>query len=84
MARGKNMRPGFHPDRKALGRILKTDPGIGEFIAATAAEGAERAGGHVESYVTDRQVSAVVVGEQDQAVNGAATKAAGELGWPIR
>ena len=75
-----DMRPGFHMDRKAIGRIAKRDPGIKAKIAELASEGAEKAGGHVESYTTDRAVSAIVVGEEDQAANGSATKAAGELG----
>ncbi len=84
MARRRSMRPGFHRDAKAVGRIARTDKGLKAFIHETAAKGAAKAGGHVEDYVTDRVVSAVVVGEEDQAKNGAATKAAGELGWPIR
>lgn len=85
MARRRgNMSPGFHRDAKAFAKIAKTDPRLKAFIHNTAEQGAERAGGHVEDYVTDRVVSAVVVGAEDQAVNGAATRAAGELGWPIR
>ncbi|QEA10778.1 head-tail connector [Mycobacterium phage Weirdo19] len=84
MARPRNMKPGFHRDAKAIGRIARTDKGLKAFIHGVAEQGAERAGGHVEDYVTDRVVSAVVVGEEDQAKDGAATKAAGELGWPIR
>lgn len=83
MAR-RNMKPGFHRDAKAIGRIAKTDKGLKAFIHNTAEQGADRAGGHVEDYVTDRVVSAVVVGAEDQAKDGKATKAAGELGWPIR
>ena len=75
-----DMRPGFHMDRRAIGRIAKTDPGIKAELAKIAAESAQRAGGHVESYTTDRAVEAVVVGAEDQAANGSATKAVGESG----
>ena len=80
----RRRKEGFVADRKAIGRIMKRDPGIKAFIHDTAAQGADRAGGHVEDYVTDRSVSAVVVGAEDQAKDGKITKAAGELGWAIR
>ena len=64
MAR-RNMKPGFHRDAKAIGRIAKNDKGLKAFIHDTAEQGAARAGGHVEDYVTDRSVSAVVVGAED-------------------
>lgn len=75
---------GFVRDRKAIARIAKRDPKLKAAIHDLAESGAAKAGGHVEDYVTDRSVSAVVVGAEDQAKNGAITKAAGELGWPIR
>lgn len=75
-----DMRPGFHMDRRAIGRIAKHDPGIKAELERLAAESADKAGGHVESYTTDRAVSAVVVGAEDQAANGSATKAVGETG----
>ncbi|ORA24892.1 hypothetical protein [Mycobacterium aquaticum] len=80
----RSRKEGFVADRKAIGRIMKNDPGLKAFIHGIAEKGASRAGGHVEDYTTDRTVSAVVVGAEDQAKNGAATKAAGELGWDIR
>ncbi|WP_319456870.1 MULTISPECIES: hypothetical protein [unclassified Mycobacterium] len=80
----RRRKEGFVADRKAIGRIARRDPGLKKVIHDTAAAGAERAGGHVEDYTTDRVVSAVVVGAEDQAKDGVATKAAGELGWPIR
>jgi hypothetical protein len=67
-------------DRRAIGRIAKTDPGIKAMLAKLAAAAAAKAGGHVESYTTDRAVSAIVVGAEDQAADGVATKAAGETG----
>lgn len=75
-----NPRPGFHMDKAAIGRIAKRDPGIKAAIAELAEDGAAKAGGHAEHYVTDRSASAIVVGAEDQAANGSATKAAGELG----
>ena len=83
MAPRRSRKQGFVRDRRAIARIAKTDPNLKAFIHNTAEQGAQRAGGHVEDYVTDRSVSAVVVGAEDQAVNGAATRAAGDLGWPI-
>ncbi|WP_229481666.1 hypothetical protein [Mycolicibacterium mageritense] len=80
----RRRKEGFVRDAKAIGRIAKRDPNLKAFIHDVAEQGASRAGGHVEDYVTDRSVSAVVVGAEDQAKDGAATKAAGELGWPIR
>lgn len=80
MARRKQ---GFVRNHKAIGRILRSKA-VADFVHAVAAQGAERAGGWVEDYITDRRVSAVVVHAEDQAKDGAATKAAGELGWPIR
>lgn len=76
----KNPKPGFHLDYKGVGKIMKTDTGIKKRVHSIAAAGAEKAGGHVEDFVTDRVVSAIVVGAEDQAVHGRATKAAGELG----
>lgn len=78
-----NPRPGFHMDKAAIGRIMKNDKGIKARIAEIAEKAADKAGGHVETYVTDRSVAAVVVGAEDQAANGSATKAAGELGLKL-
>lgn len=64
--------------------VLHNDKGVQAAIRAIATEGAHKAGGHVEEYHTDRFVAAIVVGEQDQAEHGSATKAAGELGLRIR
>lgn len=75
-----NPRPGFHLDKAAIGRIAKRDEGIKAKLAEEAATAAAKAGGHVETYVTDRSVAAVVVGAEDQAANGAGTKAMGESG----
>jgi hypothetical protein len=67
-------------DRRAIGRIAKTDPGIKAKLAELAEESANKAGGHTEAYTTDRAVVAVVVGAEDQAAHGAATKAVGDTG----
>jgi hypothetical protein len=75
-----DMRPGFHMDKRAIGRIAKHDPGIKAKLEELATEAADKAGGHVENYTTDRAVSAIVVGAEDQAAHGTATKAAGESG----
>lgn len=76
-------KPGFHRDAKAVGRIARGAE-LRRIMHAKAAPAAERAGGHVEDYVTDRAVSAVVVPAEEQAKNGAITKATGQLGWTIR
>jgi hypothetical protein len=64
--------------------VLHNDPGLKRAVKEIAEEGARKAGGHVEEYHTDRYVAAIVVGAEDQAEHGAATKAAGELGLRIR
>ena len=78
-----NMRPGFHRDPKAVARIAKGAQ-LAAIIHARAARAAEKAGGEVNDYVTDRAVSSIRVPAEEQAKNGAITKAAGELGWDIR
>ena len=60
--------------------ILHNDPGVKKAIKGIATEGAHKAGGHVETYNTDRFVAAIVVGEEDQAKHGSATRAVGQLG----
>lgn len=77
MARRKQ---GFVANRAGIGRIMKTDPGIQAALDAIADPLAAKAGGTVEAYTTDRAVRAVVVGAESQAKDGAATKAAGEMG----
>lgn len=70
----------FVMNKAAIGRIAKNDRGIKARLHSLAEPAAAKAGGHVEDYTTDRAVSAIVVGEEDQAADGAATKAAGETG----
>lgn len=73
-------RQGFVRNSRAVGRILKTDPGIQGALDAVAGPLAEKAGGSVDAYTTDRAVRAVMVDGEAQAKDGAATKAAGALG----
>lgn len=77
MARRKQ---GFVANRAGIGRIMKNDPGIQAALDAIADPLAEKAGGKVEAFTTDRAVRAVVVDAADQAKDGVATKAAGEMG----
>ncbi|AUV60794.1 neck protein [Mycobacterium phage Rem711] len=71
---------GFVLNKRNIGRILKEDAGIGAALDAIAEPVAASAGGTVDKYVTDRQARAVVVSAEEQAINGAATKALGETG----
>ena len=81
MARCKQ---GFVRNKAVVGRILKNDPGIQSALDAIANPMAAKAGGTVDSYTTDRAVRAVMVDGNAQAKDGAATKAAGELGLELR
>lgn len=74
----------FVMSKKWGAHVLHNDPGLQKAIKGIAEAGAAKAGGHVEEYHTDRYVAAIVVGAEDQAKHGSATKAAGELGLPIR
>ena len=78
-----NMKPGFHRDARAIGRIAKRAE-LRKILHDKVAPVAEKAGGRVDDYTTDRAVSALIVDAADQARDGAATKAAGEQGWEIR
>lgn len=69
---------GFVPNKKNIGLILKEDSGIGAALDDIADDAAAKAGGIVVASVTDRQVRSVVVGAEEQAIDGAATKAMGE------
>lgn len=73
-------RQGFVANRKAIGDILKKDAGIQAALEAIAGPIAEKAGGAVDAYTTDRAVRTVMVDGAAQAKDGVATKAAGELG----
>lgn len=81
MARRKE---GFVRNKAAVGRILKNDPGIQAALDAIANPLADKAGGTVKSYTTDRAVRTVMVDGAAQAKDGVATKAAGELGLGLR
>lgn len=76
-------RGGFKGNRRVIGEILKSDPGVGAALDAIADPVAARAGGRVRKYVTDRQVRSVEVDAADQAINGSATKALGEQGLTL-
>jgi hypothetical protein len=71
---------GFHRDFKAVSRILKTDPALLAAQKAIADDLAEKSGGEVISYVTDRGVWAVKVDAAAQAKDGSLTKAVGSQG----
>ena len=80
MAKGK---PGFTRDPKAIRNILLNDPGaIAALRAAAASILAEVKvpGARVREYETDRHVVAVEVPADEQAKNGAGTKAAAAAG----
>lgn len=77
------MKPGFNANRKVIGDIAKNDPGIKARLRQLADQMAADAGGHVEDYVTDRAVSAVVVDAEKQAKDGVATKALGAIGGTL-
>lgn len=68
---------GFVRDAKAIGDILKTDPGI---AAALDEEAAKLSGKSTKRFTTDRQIVVVLFDAEDQAVNGVATKALGRRG----
>ena len=72
-------RQGFRGNRRVIGQILKSDPGMKSAVNAAAGFVAKRSGGTVRTYTTDRHVAAVEVNAEDQAVDGVATKAVNEL-----
>lgn len=72
-------RAGFTANKRVIGKMLRTDPGVGAALDDIAGAAADRAGGTVRKYVTDRQVVAVEVGAEEQAIDGAATKAMAEV-----
>lgn len=74
---------GFVPNRKNIGLILKEDPGIGAALDAVADPVADRSGGTVTTGKTDRQTRVIHVPAEDQAVDGAVTKALGEQGLTL-
>jgi len=76
-------RQGFRGNRKVIGQILRSDPGVGAALDKIADEVAARSGGQVEKGMTDRQTRIVKVGAADQAVDGVATKALGSLGLTL-
>ena len=76
-------RAGFIPNKKVIGEILRSDPGIGAALDAIADPAAERDGVEVRSYVTDRQVRSIEVDGVAQVKDGAATKALGDQGLTL-
>lgn len=74
---------GFIPNRKNIGRILREDPGVAAALNAIADPVASRSGGTKREYVTDRQVVAVEVDAEAQAVDGVTTRALGEQGLTL-
>lgn len=72
-------RRGFRGNRRVIGQILKSDPGVQGAVDRAAGFIATRAGGTVRTYTTDRHVAAVEVNAEDQAIDGVATRAANEL-----
>lgn len=77
-------REGFVRNKAVVGRILKQDSGIQAALDAVVAPLAAKAGGTIDAYTTDRAVRTVMVDGAAQAKDGAATKAAGELGLGLR
>lgn len=75
---------GFKRDRKAIGDILKHDPGLIAALQAEAEALAKDAGGEVVQDETDRARFAVVVGAHEQAINGKLTKAVGRRGRTLQ
>ncbi|TXH18708.1 MAG: hypothetical protein E6R06_26065 [Mycobacterium sp.] len=82
MARSK---PGFNRDPKAIKKILLKDPGGIAALRAAAQQLADRIpGARIVEYETDRHVVAVQVPADEQAKNGAGTKAASAAGLKRR
>lgn len=80
MAKSK---PGFNRDPKAISKILKRDPGGIAALRAAAQQVLDRVnvpGAKIVEYETDRHVVAVKVPADEQAKNGAGTKAASAAG----
>ena len=71
-------RKGFTGNRKVIGDILKS-PEVGAALDEIAGPVASRSGGVIDAYTTDRQVRAINVGAEEQAIDGVATKAIAEV-----
>lgn len=72
---------GFTGNRRAIREMLRTDGGVGAALDAVADGVSQRTHStSTRSYATDRQVRSVAVDPEDQAVNGHATKALGDMG----
>lgn len=72
-------RKGFRANRRTIGNILKSDPGVVSAVDEIADDAAGRIdGGEVRKRTTDRHVAEVFVGAEDQAVNGSGTRAVNE------
>lgn len=74
----------FKLNKRWGAHVLHNDPGLRARLDEIAEAGATKAGGHVETYQTDRHVAAIVVGAEDQAKDGVATKAMAEVAAEAR
>lgn len=72
-------------NRTAVGNLLKSE-GFSQFVNAVAARVAAEAGDDaiVEGYTTDRGAAAVLVPAEDQARDGALTRAAAAVGLEVK
>lgn len=75
---------GFNRNHKAIGDILKHDPGLIAALEAEAESLRKEAGGWVTQYETDRAVFGVYVRAEDQAIRGSLTKAVGKRGKTLK
>jgi hypothetical protein len=74
MARGGK----FKLNRRTVRHIMREDDKLGEALVDVAEEMKDRAGptATIDEYKTDRQVAGIVVGANEQARDGVATRAA--------
>ncbi|MFC9768834.1 hypothetical protein [Rhodococcus jostii] len=79
------MAPKFRLDRTGVAEVLKS-PAAAALINATARSVASKAGdsAEVSEYTTDRRAAAVSVPAEDQARDGALTRAAAAAGLEVR
>lgn len=72
---------GFRGNRRVIGAILQSDPGVAAALESVADEAAARSGGTAQARkTTDRQGFVVLVDPEAQAVDGVGTKAFGSMG----
>jgi hypothetical protein len=74
------MAKGVKLNYAAIGKILKSEPGLIAALKAEAEAMASDSGGEVEQYETDRAAFQVSVPAHEQAINGKLTKALGRRG----